>query len=543
MVKVPVNEVNLYGVIRETPLYKLPAAAWQVAENVRLVGQGIGVYGMGYKQVFGTPTAAPQFLLPVKDSSQTWWIYMSAIKGFVFGSAVHTEITRESPPGTPVNYTASTPKDWNGTILGGIPIINNGLDIPQFWANYTIATKLADLTNWPATLRAKVVRALGPFLIAANLTESGTAYPHRVRTSHPAAPGSVPLSWDPADATKDVRQVDLPDVNSGLIVEMLPLREAMYVYKESSIHRFRPTGSRSVFNRDTLSETVGCLTTRCAAITGDGQMQVAFSVDDMIVHDGVQVKSLLTNRMRRQLFNQINELQIKECFMFPIPTFNEIVFMYPEVGYTIPNRALVWNYSRGMEGAFTEMVLPAQFVAAAEGDLTNVAPDTWDILTNTWEGTTMPWNTSARRKVVLADNVNTKFFHFDADAVRDGDLFVGTIRREGLPLFDVDEQGNPVVDFTTIKLFTRIWPKIEGGIVEIRVGFSDTVNGVTTWTPAVQFDPSTQVYVDLGPITGRAMGLEISGEGQWLLTGYTVEVFPAGEYTFGTNPEEPPLNP
>lgn len=526
MSDVPVDDVNKYGVIKESPMYKMPPPAWSVGENVRIVNQGIGAFGLGWEAVLGTPTTAPRYLQAIKDIAQTWWIYMSATKGYVISGGVHTEITRLSGV-----YTSSDAADWNGTILGGIPIINNGKDVPQFWATYSAAQKFADLTNWPATLRTKFIRALGPYLIAANLSDSGQSFPHRIRWSHPADPGSVPVSWDHTDPSKDSRQVDLPDVDSGLITEMLPLKEAMFVYKGSSIHRLRPTGNaNSIFARDTLSEKAGCLNARCVALTGNGQFHVSLASDDLISHDGVRIRTLLTNRWKRYLFNQISEEGLANCFMFPIPAFNEIVFCYPEAGSLLPTRALVWNYSDGEGGAFTELTLKSGIVAAALGNVEGSTGDAWSDLTNTWAETTDVWNKSKRNQVILVDQTASKFYQMDSDTKRDGVIFTSTISREGLPLFDVGEDGKALVNFTELKMFTRLWPKIEGAPVAIRVGYQTLVNGVVNWTPAVTFDPATELYVDLGPIQGRAIALEISSQGQWLLNGYVVEVFPAGKF-------------
>src|SRR6185503_8670264 len=118
-----------------------------------------------------------------------------------------------------VNYNATGAVDWNGTLLGGVPIMNNGVDVPQFWAAYSVATKMANLTNWPATLRAKVIRAFGPYLLACNLTDGAVLKPHDVPWSEPAETGSVTGSWDITVRSTHAGQVSLPDVDSGLILD------------------------------------------------------------------------------------------------------------------------------------------------------------------------------------------------------------------------------------------------------------------------------------------------------------------------------------
>jgi hypothetical protein len=93
-----------------------------------------------------------------------------------------------------------------------------------------------------------VIRAFGPFLVAINLTISGTQFPHRLRWSHPAAPGSLPTSWDVTDPTVDAGEIDFPDVQSGLLTDILPLGPTMFVYKDSSVWKMRFTGGQQIFD-------------------------------------------------------------------------------------------------------------------------------------------------------------------------------------------------------------------------------------------------------------------------------------------------------
>ena len=227
---IDLNDLAKVGVVRDQPPYQLPPEAWSLMTNVRLRDESIERL-LGWEQVFGTPTWAPHFVMPLSTAALQYWLYVSLAKAAVFDGTSHQDATRTSGG----DYTTSFTHQWNGTILGGIPIFNNGVDIPQMWTPPAAATNFANLTNWTSTMRAKVVRALGPFLIAFNITDSGTNKPHLVRWGHPADPGSVPVSWDTADPTRDAGEVDLPDVNSGIILDALPLQGVMYIYKEGSV--------------------------------------------------------------------------------------------------------------------------------------------------------------------------------------------------------------------------------------------------------------------------------------------------------------------
>ena len=122
----------------------------------------------GWEQVFDA--AVPAALsYGVASPTINFWLYTSLNKAAVFDGRVHTDITRVIGG----DYTASETRQWNGTILSGIAIVNNGVDVPQYWATASIATKLANLPNWDPNVRAKVIRAFGPFLVAIDLIISG----------------------------------------------------------------------------------------------------------------------------------------------------------------------------------------------------------------------------------------------------------------------------------------------------------------------------------------------------------------------------------
>src|SRR5678815_1969437 len=188
-----INDVGSIGSVnpQDVPAYMLPPEAWTIALNMRHVDDGMQSLD-GWQQVFGTPLFAPHFAMSLSTQTANFWIYTSLAKAAVYDGTTHTDITRTVGG----DYGATQTYQWNGTILGGIPILNNGIDVPQFWSPQTVATKLVALTNWPATYRTMVMRAFGPFLVAFNIQVAGTSFPHRVLWSHPADPGSVPASWD-----------------------------------------------------------------------------------------------------------------------------------------------------------------------------------------------------------------------------------------------------------------------------------------------------------------------------------------------------------
>jgi hypothetical protein len=525
MPSLDLNDVAAIGVVRDVPGYMLPPEAWTTALNVISKDDGI-VCLKGWEQIFGAPGVAPHYALPLTTSSQTFWLYTSLTKGYVYDGATHTDITRSIGG----DYTAGETREWNGTLFAGIPILNNGHDVPQYWSSPSVAQRLLDLANWPTTLRATLVRAFGAYLVAINITDSGANYPHLVKWSSSAAgPGQLPTSWDETDPTVDTGEYDLPDVNSGILREALTLGSKLFLYKDQSIWSMRYVGGRSIFAFDTFSETLGILAPRCVAITGDGKKHVLATQDDIVIHDGSAAPvSILDKRMRRDLFNDIDPTNYVNSFMFSDPENNIILFCYPQAGNQFPNRALVFNYKNG---AITEMD-GVNFRNAAVGRVESSDTETWATAAGSWDTETAPWSLSEIRKIVLCNPVASEFHKWSSSYQRDGMDYSQQLQRVGLSMIGKKRSGEWIVNHELIKIIDRIWPKIKGsGPIQIRIGYQMEVDGTVTWTPYFEFDPDTMVAADL-VASGRAMAVEFYSPTakDWRLDGYRVSLEVDGSY-------------
>lgn len=519
MADIEINDLASIGVVKDVESYQLPPEAWSIGENMRFSDEGVERQG-GREQVFGTPGVAPHFALPVASPSQTFWLYVSLTKAYVFDGVSHTNITRQTAA-VDVDYTGSNTREWNGTLLGGVPILNNGIDAPQYWASLSAAVKLAELANWPASTTARVLRSFGPYLMAFDLTESGTRYPHMVRWSHPADPGSVPISWDVNDPTRDAGQTDLPDVNAGIILDALTLRGNMYIYKEGSTWRAQQIGGQAVFKFDTFLETSGILAPRCVTITADGLKHVVATQDDIIVHNGQSMESILDKRYRKFYNTNIDPSNSFNCFMFTNPIKNEVWFCYPEEGQTQATRALVWAYKEGKFGAISEATV--NFRNAASGVIETASATTWASAAGSWDTYEGPWSESIRRKVVLSATDKTKFLLLDAGTTNDGDAILGTLQRIGLSIIGRNRKTQEwIVDYKSQKIVRRVWIKASGGPFNVRVGFQKLVDGPVTWGSVRTFNPSTQKWIDTVG-SGKAVALEFSGNVPFRIQGYTME--------------------
>ena len=519
--QIDINDVASVGVVRDSPPHELPPEAWTLAENVRFEDDSI-VQLLGYSQIFGTPGVAPYYAQFVSAPAQPWWLYAGLSKIYSFDGTVHTDITRTTDGAT---YSASNASQWQGTNIGGIPIINNGVDVPQYWPALTAGTHMANLANWPSTLRCKIIRAFGPYMMALNLTDTGVSKPYDVRWSHPADPGSVPPTWDITDPTHNAGQISLSDVDSGQIVDGLSLQGKFYVYKENSCWRFRNVGGQFIFDEDAFLETTGLLSPRCVAVTGDGQRHFFVGQDNIYVHDGNSAKPLLDKRTRRYLFNAIDVQNYAISFVFINPVRREGWFCYPALGQTVPTRAMIVNYDTL---AVTECDI--DFVAAAMGTVETSDTETWATVTGPWTSDTLPWDSSSRRKLVLSKPTVTKFEQLDLGITRDGAAFTGLIQRTSLGMVGRNRRtGEWITDFEVRKMCHRIWPKMSGAPVSIRLGGQDVPGGSIRWSLPQTFDPSAAKWCDI-TAEGAALCVEISGANGWKLDGYKLDLVTLGRF-------------
>lgn len=523
-----IDDIANVGSVRDVPGYQLPPDVWTLALNMRYADESLQPVD-GWVQVFGTPLYAPHFALPVATQAAMFWLYVSLTNAAVFDGTTHTDVTRTVGG----NYTASDTFQWNGTLFGGIAILNNGSDVPQAWMTPTVATKLINLANWPANLRAKVVRSFGSFLVAVNLLEAAVEHSHRIRWSHPAAPGTVPTSWDVTDPAVDAGEQDFPDVAAGVLVDALPLGNIMYLYKEASIWKMRYVGGQSIFDfgQSSWITTAGLLGPRCVCITGDGTKHVLATQDDIIWHNGNTVQSILNKRQRKRLQSELDTDNFGQSFMVPNPFNNEVWFCYPGTGQLYPDRALILNYKTAGGNDFVVTECDGiTFRNSAFGTIESSTLEAWDTGTDTWDTETGPWSQLQRRRVVLLSPAASKFYTLGG-LTRDGVSFATTLQREGLALIGKKPNGQPVVDHQKMKMAKRLWPKIQGGPISVRFGAQQTVNGSSAWGLPVAFDPAMQVYCDPGIATGRAIGFELTATGvPWRIDGYKIDMEPLGEF-------------
>lgn len=514
---IPLDNLGTLGIIKDRPGHLLPPEAFTDGNNIRFQNRNVRRIG-GHFQVYGTPIAGPDWIFEVPALGQDFWLYGTKTAAYVYDGAHHT-ITRAVGGA----YGAGNQWDWGFTIIGGVPILNDQIDIPQYWPVLNPSTTLANLPNWPASTIAKTVVAFGQYLVALNIVSGGISSPQMVWWSAKTPLGTIPPTWDPADATHDAGRIELTDIHGGENLTGELLGNSLIIYKRMSTHKMTFIGGQDTMGFELLLSTSGALTARSVCSVEKGQRHFVVSQDDALFHYGYRntSKSVLNEREREFLFADMDAVNFVSAFAFENIPQREAWFAYPSNGNLLPNKALIWNYQfdtiqfRDFNGLYANV-----------GNIVGATQNTWNQATFSWASDPNPWAFTGRRGFIFSSPGQSKLYQLDNGLAFDLSAPVAFVERQGLAIIGKDRTGQPIVDYNNRKLLSRLWPQIQGtSILSIKTGAQEQIGGSVTWQPAQNFNPATQKYLDF-EANGRLLAYNITStdNNPWELQGLGLEV-------------------
>jgi len=524
-----INDVGALGIIKDKMPHELPPNAWSGGQNVRF-NDGYGQKTDGYAAVFGAPSIAPYSILPVPAQNTYNWIYMGLDKVYVFDGNAHVNITRQITE-VDLDYTGAVENAWTGGVLGGVPVINNGIEPPQMWNPPNIGTKLALLSNWPGNTTCEVMRVYKQFLVGLNLIKSGVRYPTTLKWSHPADPGFVPQSWSETDPTKDAGEYTFSETGDWL-VDCAPLRDGNVVYKENTTWGMQYIGGVDIFRFSKLFGTFGALSRNCVVEFLTGR-HLVLTQGDVVVHDAQSAESILTAKWRKWVSSNINQEALTQCFVVANTVKEEVWICLCTGAAILPNIALIWNWRTSAVGVRD---LP-NVAAIAQGLVSLATPGTesWSSDTDSWDSDTSAWGeklyTSAEPSFLMAVPGVPALYRADFTTDEAGVAQEAFLERTGIgiPL----KQGMPP-DFTSMKFIQNVWPRIEGtagGVVKVDVGVQMEIGGAVTWRATQNYTIGQTQKIDC-LMSGRLLAVRFRSDTslQWRLHGYELDVELGGNY-------------
>ena len=534
MALIPVDNVGQVGIVKDINPWQLPPNVWSDGNNVR-AEHGAIVKSPGYAEVMATCPVAPYHIIQIKEGSSAYWVVGGLEKIYVHNGTAWTNITRQTT-GSDVDYNATAKEGWTSTMLGGILVMANGYDQPQFWGLSagvpSVSTKMDNLTNWAAGAGSDhypvAVRSFRSFLVALNLTEAGTPFSRKVKWSTEAGVQSVPSSWDENSATVDAGEYELADTK-GPILDGMPLRDTFMIYKDDSVYSMSYIGTPFIFAFRQLSPSIGALTKNCVAVLSNGDHFI-LGKGDIYKNDGQKIESILPHKIRDYLFDFMDAANYEKSFVVADYGRTEMWACFPSADNESNQctKAIVWNWTNG---SFTIRDIPdlAHIGYGTETDPNSFT--TWAAAVPTWSAALGWWSqtwASQEDVLIMASPTDTKIYRNNSGNKEDTTDMVSYVERTGL--IASENQGQP--NASTVKRIKAIWPKMEvsgSNTVNVYVGTQMSTEEGVTWSSAIPFNPDSQSKVSCRA-TGKLYGVkfESTGDFYWRLDGYDIEVEDAG---------------
>jgi len=523
LVSYPVNNLGQFGIITDFEATELPLNAFTGGQNVRFRNGGVEKFE-GHSEVYATPLNAPWWLQSVAYGSSYFWMYAGETAVGATDGSSHADITRTVGGA----YASDASIGWTGGVLGGIPVLNNGVDTPQYWATPALATALADLTNWPASTTCRALRPFGDYLVALDVTKAGTRYRQMVKWSHAAVPGSLPDSWDETDETRDAGEWSLSDTEDR-VVDLIALRNLGMLYKEYTTHQMQYVAGTDIFKFTKVFESFGALSARCATPFLGGK-HLVFSGDDVVLHDSQSAQSLLKGRSQQLILNRLSSTNYTRAFVAPNFVNSEIWICFPTTASTWPDVALVWNWKEDKWGV--RDLPPAAFIASG---IVSPTTDVWSAASGTWATDVDSWGDlyydPSKRRMLMAAVEATKLYQPDNTNSFDGAVMNAYVERLNIG-FPIKKEGTP--DYANRKLMTRFWPRVtgtDGGTVDFYIGVQDKVDASPTYYGPYTYTIGSTESID-PLVEGRLHAIKAVSNSaiSWRWTGYDVELAFSGQY-------------
>ena len=509
MPRVTIPALGSVGVNRDQQPHELPISALSDARNIRM-RDGSAERIAGEAPVFTTPTVIPYHVQIYQTVAARYVVHAGLASVYADAGAGLVDITGTAFTGTDANR-------WTGGTLNGVLVLNNGVDQPRYWGG---TGTLANLTGWNSTWRCESIRPFKNYLVGLSWTKSGASYPNMVKWSAAADPGTVPATWNEADPTNDAGEQDLSET-PGVLVDGLPMGDTFVIYKTDSMYAMTYIGGQYIWQFRRLPGDVGILGKGCACNTPNGHL--VLTVGDVVLHNGSGPQSILSGRVRRDLFDRMDGTYGDRSFVLSNPATNEAWICFPETGSKVCTQALIWNW---VDNTFTFRDL-ANATCGVSGQYEYTSPEAWGSDAAAWDDDTTTWNSSsipATKSHLLLGTTAPSLVGVDVGATFSGSDYTALVERKGLALDDNE----------SVKVCRAIYPRIDGttgATVYIQAGGAMDVEGTYTWSDPVPYVIGSTYRADLFA-SGRFLAYRVysTASFSWRIKSLDMEIRLAGRY-------------
>jgi hypothetical protein len=386
---------------------------------------------------------------------------------------------------------------WDTTSFGKWCVVTNDTvgQVPHAISVDMAGTggKLTPLAGWNSAWECTVIGTHRNVLWAADLIESGQAYPNRVRWSASSITDALPQTWIPA-ANNDAGQADLEIANSR-IVDFAAVGDVMFMGGPGGLWAARWVGGAYVYNFSQINSTQGPRALRCMVSMGDAGAML--TPNDIIVFNETSQQSIAGGRILR-LLEQFEEAQLMYA-----PTTRQLIVAYRLPGETGLRHSLIWNRENNTWGKRDYVETPLSCLGAIIVPVVQVAT-TWAASTYTWDQDARAWGKSYDQERLFAGANGTAIY-----AAKSG-KYNWFLQRDNIP--------SPNGDDIRVRGLELDCEAPAGSQIRMRVGSSNFSGQAPTWGPIKTYTVGQDKLRHDDLQQGKYISYQLNGQGSIRIT-------------------------
>lgn len=374
-------------------------------------------------------------------------------------------------------------------------VFTNGVDPVKTYDGSSVTSLV---TGLGFDLICRVLAVFRSTLFALFTTESGTAFPFRMRRSN----GSTITDWTGGTAGFSDLLAD-----ESFIVAAQPLGPYLMVYKERSIIRVSYVGSAdTLLSIETRIFAEGALS--LDAVVDFGDFHFLAGNANFYEYRGGRSIDPVGDQVRDEIFGQQGELYNQRkgrSFIVYVEELDEAWFFYPTGTSDWPDKVVRYNVASQSWFPRTHTKKFSGF-----GFYQSEATVTWQNVQGTWQGALYPWNS----QVIDSENPTTLLCEPDDLQVYEYDYIVDQDDGSDIPW--VVETPDFVIPGHEIRI-DQMWCKLAGVGVTVEISLDQ---GTTYKSYGSYSSTEYQEAVFKQQYVGDFVRFKFSGSGGGLRLGY-----------------------
>jgi hypothetical protein len=490
------------GHILDIEALELSDQVLSLARNVHM-RRGFPSRIRGRRSIYTAFPTVPYHLLNFALNGFNWWL------AFGTDDIWALETSNSDDVSIPSQSTIANPHEWASTLLNGIPVFTNGKDAPHYW-NGDVLDVAEPLPDFPADTLCKFIVAFRFHLFALDIDSPSGVFNNLILWSDATEPGAVPDSWTPAP-DNEAGSAFLADT-PGRNIAGAPLGTQLMIYKPTSFYAVEYAGQPpdNIFTVRPVVRATGLLSPH--ALKTLGTQQAVVGNEDVVLTDGLNVRSIADNRIKQALRNSIDEDNAQNLFTIYDDHARELWICAPEPGSQFATVAHIWDERR--DNWVTRDLNAVKY--GTIGRVNDTAESqVWDDDSETWDSDLSIWNEvqqSGSQKVVTAENAA-----MFVEDVPESNLFEAILQRLDIAFEDVEQR----------KVTNRVTVEGRGAGLStlfIRLGSRNSTgdDAPVQWGAYVQRKAEGNEY----EVAGRYISVEVvnnTSAEPWSVTRITIE--------------------